>query len=252
MTSEAFIAYTLIVCLLLDDAISIVERLINTALLSPLCRSIGLSTLISAAVFAFATATTTSNVDTISIVVVSVLAAILLLTIPAASAPNGPSPGTMQACTNCVFVCIVAVAWHAVAVKWEETKDDRPASMIIRRCLVVGLALVISTTAILQWALGRDTFWLVCRLSVAICGALRLHAIALLYCDGATSYPPGDLPFSVAAPLVCVMPAVAWPLTSSVRQQLARGARSACTGWQSCTRTRLDDVRPVSHTCPQE
>jgi len=182
---------------------------------------IGLTAPLLAAILTFAFATTNGHVLVSGAVCIHVLAAILILAVPAASAPNGPPP-EMQGFVNFVFASITAVAFHAVRFKWQETEHDGATSQLVRRGLVVSLALVISASALVLWAFGAGSFWRVCRCCAVLSGLLRLAAILLLYRDGATSYPPGALPFGAAVTAVCVLPIVACLATPRARQRLAR------------------------------
>ena len=173
-------------------------------------------------VLAFAVATTMTSSGAF-LVISAIVGAVLVLVVPAACAPEGPAPA-MQPFVNFMFAFIFAVACHAVVIRWEETKLEQKAfSQLVRRGLVVSLALVVGASAILQWSLGRRRFWYVLRLCGVLCGGIRLLAILLLFLDGAaTTYPPGALPFTTALAVCSVMPALAVLLTLDVRQRLAR------------------------------
>lgn len=223
---EAFIACAFLAIFLIDFAL---HHAATSALLDRVSHgSFWLSTSICApmlvAVFAFAAATTSSN-DWMPIhaVFVHFSAAVVVLTIPAASMPDGP-PGVLQGMVNFFWFCMMVAAWHAVIVKWESTRSEPATSRHVRLGLVTGIACISSASAIMQARLGRHRFWSVCRLTAFMCGGVRLLAIVLLYREGATTYPPGALPLEAAVSVVCVMPVIAGILTPSNRQRLARAS----------------------------
>jgi hypothetical protein len=224
---EAFVTYVVMSALVLDKILLLTPCLLRrlSQSLSWLFVCITFPLILLALAFAAAT-TSRSQWSESSAVIVHVSGAILILAVPAASIPSGPPKGT-QRFADGFFVCVTAIAWHAVGVKWEETAHAGYLSQLVRRGLVLSLAIVISAAACLQWLLGQSRFWHVCRLCAVVCGALRLLAILLLVHDPdtTTSYPPGALPFHTAVAVVFVMPVVACFLTADARQRLARAAR---------------------------
>jgi len=133
---------------------------------------------------AFSAVTVRGEVDVSIAVCIHTAAAVLILAVPAASVPRGPPP-EMQRYANAVFACLTAIACHAVAAKWDESRREGATSRAVRRSLVIGVALVIAVSSLCQWAMGQAAFWRVTRLCVALVGALRLLAVLFLYHDGA-------------------------------------------------------------------
>ena len=220
---EAFVAYVLLLCFTMDQAPRYISAMVSR-------NHFWFTTLVICApvlilILTFAAATTSQSQWMISSAVcLHTTAAILVLAIPAASIPHGPSP-EMQSFANAIFLCLTAVGWHAVMVKWEETRSEVATARLVRCGLVIGIAGVISASALGQILLGAKHFWSVCRIAAVLCGVIRLGAILLLYHDGtATSYPPGALPFAPAVAVVFVMPLVAGVLTPSKRELIARAS----------------------------
>ena len=220
---ETLIGYVVLGALAFDYLLELGPSLFNNVSRSLFWLFTGLFAPMFVAAFAFATATTRGGLMDCSAVFMYTGASILVYLIPATSAPNGP-PQPMQIFVNLFFASCTAIAWHAVVFKWEETETLGRNSRILRRGLVLGLAFIISASAIAQWALRRNMWWSVCRLAGVLCGALRLLAIILLFCDGATTYPPGALPFADAVLVVCVMPAAATLFTPTMRLRFAHVA----------------------------
>jgi hypothetical protein len=186
----------------------------------------GVSGLIILGQLAFAIAATRPDgyVGVSSALCIDIVAIILTFLVPAAAFPTGPPP-EMSALTNSYFAFLAAIAYHSLVVKWIVTEELGHSSRLIRRALVVGITITITLTAICQWALGRNHFWRIVRLSAATTGVIRLHAIALLYLDGeSTTYPPGALPLSRAVAVVSLTPACSIIATPTVRQHIARSA----------------------------
>ena len=150
-------------------------------------------------------------------------AALLIFVLPAACMPDEP-PAEWSRGIDLFWICITAVAWHSISVKWEQTESEGRNSRTVRRSLVVGLAAVITLSAGLQCYLGPGQWWAITRVASGMCGLLRLSAVLLLYLDGATSYPPGALPLPHVLPVVSVMPLCSWLMTPGFRQRLARSA----------------------------
>lgn len=156
-----------------------------------------------------------------SAVAAHMTAATLVLVVPAASIPEGPSP-KMQSFADAVFLCLTATAWHdVVIIKWEDTTETA-AYRIGRRGLTISIASVLSVATLCQHLLGRKRFWSVVRLTSVVCSLVRLLVILLLYRAGAvTSYPPGALPFFPAAATVCGNFVVAMLMTPGNRETVA-------------------------------
>ena len=139
-----------------------------------------------------------------------------------ATMPEGPTE-EMKSFTNFYLVCAAAVGWHAVALTWEQTESELPASQQVHRGLIVCLSLFTTAVAVLHGVVGRAHFWQLCRLYLALCAIIRLSAIFVLRQQlGATEFPPGALPFAAAVAAASLPLAVSCLSTLRIRRRVAR------------------------------
>jgi len=147
---------------------------------------------------------------------------LLVFTLVAASAPEGPPPGT-EKWFDTLHVCIAATAWHIVGSKYEETRREESDHPNSRLGLSVGIALFATLAALAQHALGPRYFWAIFRTAVTLCAALRLVVIGIIWVHGgAATYPPGRLPLPAALAIPILVLTLCAMFVAPVRQRVAR------------------------------